>query len=373
MTEQSTPAHVRELTPAGRGAIAVLEVAGPGAIRIADAAFRPLKGRQLAETAPGCLRVGRMGAGLGDEVVAVIVSADPERVEVQCHGGPQAVELVRSALIEAGGIPWSEGDGSRTVEEEAEEALSRAATLRGAEVLLEQAQGALRSDLGRWLSGEGGADLDELLRRCEFGMRLIAGWTVVLAGRPNVGKSALLNALAGYERAIVAAEPGTTRDAVTVRGAIGGWPVEMADTAGLRATDDPIERAGVAIARGRQRAADLVLLIWDRSGPLTAEDRALRHDYPGALVVASKADLPAAWDPEGGFATVSALSGEGIDSLCARIAERLVPDPPPPGAGVPFLPRHFEVLSRARDLWRGGDPEGARRAVIEDFGVGDGR
>lgn len=370
---QPTSAHVRELTPTGRGAIAVLEVAGPGAIRVADAAFRPLKGQSLARTAPGRLRVGRMGAGLGDEVVAAIIPGTQPRVEVQCHGGPQAVELVRSALIAAGATLWSEGEGPRTLEEEAEEALPFAPTLKGAEVLLEQAQGALRRDLLHWLGGETDPNLDELLARAEFGIRLIAGWKVALAGRPNVGKSALLNALAGYERAIVAPEPGTTRDAVTVRGAFGGWPVELADTAGLRTTDNPIEREGVAIARGRQRAADLVLLVWDRSEPLTDADHALRREYPEALVVASKADLPAAWQAEGDFELVSALTGAGIESLCARIADRLVPTPPPPGVGVPFLPRHREILARARELLRAGDADAAKREIIRGFGLADER
>ena len=139
--------------------------------------------------------------------------------------------------------------------------------------------------------------VDALLGRADVGLRLIAGWRVVLAGRPNVGKSRLLNALTGYDRAIVDATPGTTRDVVTARTALEGWPVELADTAGLRPSDDPIEAAGVALARARQGEADLVLVVLDRSEPLTDIDRAVVSEQARGLIVANKCDLPAAWSP----------------------------------------------------------------------------
>ncbi len=116
----------------------------------------------------------------------------------------------------------------------------------------------------------------------------------MVAGRPNVGKSRLLNALAGYERAIVDPTPGTTRDVVTVRTALDGWPVELADTAGLRDSDDAIESAGIALARARQADADLTLLVLDRSEPLTETDLALRADVQekGGLIIAEQGRSP---------------------------------------------------------------------------------
>src|SRR5205814_9029049 len=141
--------------------------------------------------------------------------------------------------------------------------LARAPTLRAAEVLVEQQLGALEGEVTRALARlpddpAGASDVvDALVRRAVVGLRLVSGWTVALAGRPNVGKSRLLNALAGYRRAIVDPSPGTTRDVVTVRTALDGWPVELADTAGLRAPGDPLEAAGIALARARQRDADL--------------------------------------------------------------------------------------------------------------------
>ena len=116
---------------------------------------------------------------------------------------------------------------------------------------------------------------------------------MVLAGRTNVGKSSLLNALAGHGRAIVHHVPGTTRDAVTVATAIDGWPVELCDTAGLRPPDDAVERAGIELARERLAEADLVVLVADRSRPWSAEDQALRDQWPGAVLVHNKCDLPA--------------------------------------------------------------------------------
>ncbi len=184
----------------------------------------------------------------------------------------------------------------------------------------------------------------------------------MLAGRPNVGKSRLLNALAGYGRAIVDPSPGTTRDVVTVRTAVDGWPVELADTAGLRDPDDAIEAAGIALARARQREADLLLIVLDRSEPWTENDQALiaaaRQAGPSSvtLTVANKSDLPAAWEPlESKVATISAERGDGIEDLTHALAHRLVPAPPPPGAGVPFRPAHLRRIDRACTSLRAGD------------------
>src|SRR5262249_52036087 len=142
------------------------------------------------------------------------------------------------------------------------------------------------------------AEVDILIGRFTFGAKLLSGWEVALAGPPNAGKSRLLNALAGHERAIVAETPGTTRDVGRVRTACAGWPATFADTAGLRETDHPIEAAGIAGARAAHAQADLVLLVLDRSMPLEQTHRELLTAYEKALVVANKCDLPAAWSAE---------------------------------------------------------------------------
>jgi tRNA modification GTPase len=362
------------LTAEGRGAIAVVRVWGPGALEAADRVFRPNAGPTLARTRPGRLRVGRVGAGPGDEVVAVHVG-DPPEVEIQGHGGALATRLVLDALAGAGVVvvpagQWLAHAASNRIEAEALADLARAPTLRTAEILLEQAQGALGGELTRLAaeirSGDGSAAVGvrRLLARGRVGLRLVAGWRVALAGRPNVGKSCLLNALAGYERAIVAPTPGTTRDLVGFRTAFGGWPAEVTDTAGLRPSADPIEAAGVALAVEHQRSADLVLLVLDRSEPLEVGDEALLATYPEALVVANKADRPAAWSEAGpGWLGVSALRGDGIDALIGGIERRLVPEPPEPGAGVPFRAVQVRALERAARLLDRGQPDRAARLL----------
>jgi tRNA modification GTPase len=369
------------LTPEGRGALAVLRLWGPGALAVADAAFRPVRGRSLAKTPPGQLRLGRIGAGRGDEVVAVVIDADPTEVEIHCHGGPAAVALVVAALVDGGAErrqpgAWARHAAGPAIEAEALVDLARAPTLRIAEILLEQAQGALAGVVRELIAAIGADadpvtaihDLETLRRHAAIGVRMVVGWRVVLAGRPNVGKSRLLNALAGYSRAIVDPAPGTTRDVVTVRTALDGWPVELADTAGVRDPEGPIEAAGIALARARQRAADLVVLVLDRSEPWTQDDRALVAAARSAeaaattLVVANKSDLPAAWEPmPGTMRLVSAERGAGIEPLISALGRRLVPMPPPPGAAVPFRPAHLRRIERAHAALQAGDRETALR------------
>lgn len=375
MKEGTPPAaRVCVLTAEGRGAVAVVRVWGPEALVVADAAFRPARGLRLVESPAGRLRLGRIGAGLGDEVVAVVLDGEPPEVEIQCHGGPAPLALVVTALTAAGAEPaapedWAGHVTGSITEAEAALDLAHAPTIRTAEILLDQQHGALAAEVRQAIQlapaepARAGAILDALLDRSAVGLRLISGWRVVLAGRPNVGKSQLLNAIAGYERAIVDPTPGTTRDVVTVRTAVTGWPIELADTAGLRESSDPIESSGVMLARSRQAAADLVLLVLDRSEPLTAADRIALATLPAALVVANKSDLPAAWESPAGPLAVSALEGTGIESVLSALASRLVPEPPPPGAGVPFRPRQVNRLRRARLLLASGRIDGAIRGL----------
>ena len=215
-------------------------------------------------------------------------------------------------------------------------ALADARTVRTAAILLDQYHGALRREFEEMRNAECGMRSKEsgtsnssfliphssLQQRLEtlrtlipLGRHLTSPWRVVLAGRPNVGKSSLLNALAGYARAIVHDQPGTTRDAVTVQTALDGWPVEFCDTAGLRESESPVEQAGVELALRKMSEADLGVLIFDASRPWAAEDQALQEKWPGAVRVHNKCDLPpsSAERPEG--LSVSALTGQGIDLL----------------------------------------------------------
>jgi tRNA modification GTPase len=371
--------YVIRLTAEGRGAIAVVRLWGPKAVEIAAAAFRPNQGSPLAPDTAGRLRLGRIGQGAGDEVVAIVLEARVPTVEIHCHGGTAAVALVVDALEAAGA---TRGDSARLAGAARASAdslaslalldLARAPTIRTAEILLDQVNGALRQELELILGATDErpalalAGLHALVHRSDVGLRLLSGWNVVIAGRPNVGKSRLLNALAGFPRAIVDSAPGTTRDVVSHLTSFGGWPVVLADTAGQRASHDAIENLGIDRARHEQAAADLVLLVLDRSEPLQQIDRELIATNRDALLVANKSDLPPAWCAgdliQGGpeIVTVSAERGNGISSLIAAIATALVPEPPRPGDAVPFRTRQRDLIVQARSSLLAGDRAGAR-------------
>jgi tRNA modification GTPase len=187
-------ARVGVLTPQGRGAVAVVRVWGPDALAVADSAFRPRSGPRLADTPAGRLRLGRMGAGLGDEVVAVVLDGDPPEVEVHCHGGPAPLALVVEALVAEGAelaVPeaWVGRAARSALSVAAEIDLAGAPTVRSAEILLEQAQGALEAEVCRLVSlvpSDPAAALDRLdtlLRRAAVGLRLVSGGSCWPAGR----------------------------------------------------------------------------------------------------------------------------------------------------------------------------------------------
>jgi tRNA modification GTPase len=357
----------------------VVRIWGSGAFEVVRKVFRPIGTIPWGETSPGRLRLGRMGAGLGDEVVAVWLKTAVPAVELQCHGGTAAVALVLEALESAGakrgqgwalpGLDFPRGDALAAL---ALVDLPLAKTVTTAEILLAQAQGALTAEiarLGELVEDEPAAaqaGLESLIERGSVGLRLLSGWKVVIAGRPNVGKSRLLNALSGFSRAIVDHEPGTTRDVVTFQTAFGGWPVELADTAGLRGTDDAVENMGIERSRQELQMADLVSLVLDRSEGLRPFDRQLIATTKGALLVANKSDLPSAWVAAdaglGGHevVTVSAERGDGMESLVAAIIERLVPNPPYPGEPVPFRHAQVDALVKAR----GDLLDGERSAAV---------
>jgi tRNA modification GTPase len=364
------------LTAPSRGAIAVVGLRGRQALSIADRLFQPKGAVPLSHSPVGRLRVGRLGGPAGEEVVAVVRDRAEQAVEFHCHGGTAPVAALQRALQDAGAIiipaaQWIAAEGPSRLAAEALSALPLAPTLRAAAILLDQAEGALARELEAIVEAlpdrpapalEG---LSRLIDRAEIGLRLRDGWSIALVGRPNVGKSRLLNALAGFERAIVSPQAGTTRDVVTTASALDGWPVTLIDTAGQREALDPIEASGVALARRQQDEADVVLAVLDGSEPLTAEDRAVLNRTPKALRVASKADLPARWHPEElGAIAVSSVTGDGIDELVQAIARRMVSVPPEVDSGIPFEPHHLRRLRRCQRLIQAGRLDPARRALV---------
>jgi tRNA modification GTPase len=356
------------LTAPGRGAIAVIRIWGPRALEVSDTVFRPLRGAPLAASQPGELRLGRVGRGVGDEVVAIVFDGPAASVEFQCHGGSAVVDLVLSELEAASAIcrdPATHVDlaDADRLSALALHDLSFAPTVRAAAVLLDQAEGALDREIRALIRAVDQAPdlalakLEALTSRGQIGVRLISGWKIAIAGRPNVGKSRLFNALAGYTRAIVDPTPGTTRDVVTVRTSLSGWPVEFADTAGLRGTGDPVESLGIERSWRAHRDSDLVLLVLDRSRPLDSLDRDLLETTPRRVVVANKSDLEPAWLDVNGIqlVTLSAERGDGIPSLISAITATLVPCAPDAGAAVPFRRDQLEILERSLNQLKAGN------------------
>ena len=220
------------------------------------------------------------------------------------------------------------------------------------------------------------ATLDRVLAGAARGRLVREGLQVVLAGRPNAGKSSLFNCLAGAGRAIVTATPGTTRDLVTETVEVEGIPMTVVDTAGVHgAAADPIEVEGIARAVAARDIAHLVVVVLDRSRPLDGDDRTLLAATAGRprVVVANKADLLAAWDGESldgaDPVVVSAATGEGVDRLRAALVVAAAGEAT---RDVPAITnvRHVDLLTSARAaLDRALDA--ARTETPEEFVLAD--
>jgi tRNA modification GTPase len=344
--------HVAVITPPGRAAVATIRIAGMVVLEEPTPLWRAANGRPLTEQPTGRVCFGCWGDESPEEVVLCRIDSDV--VEVHCHGGQAAVARIIDDL-EARGCEvqsWQEFEraGRDQIESECREALTRATTMRTADILWQQCQGRLSkmfSELEQMPPEQARERAAELLRWAEFGIHLTRPWQVVLCGRPNVGKSSLINALVGYGRSIVYDQPGTTRDVVTAETALEGWPIEFSDTAGLRDEADELESAGIARAMERLMTADLRILLLDSSQPLTDDDDRLLADWPDALVVAHKSDLQTAWEDElPGAIRVSSLTGAGLDELTTMIVDRLIPAVPPPLTPLPVTHRQAEFLTR---------------------------
>lgn len=391
-------------TPPGRGGVGMVRISGPAAAALGREMFRPARPdfegfkpyrmhRGQALDADGaavddCLAVFMPGPGsfTGEDVV-----------EFQCHGSPAVLRAVLISALSRGARPAGPGEFTYRAfangrldltQAEAVAELIAAPTRTGAALAAGKLAGGLGERLrtlrerlaelragvclavdfpeedAECLSPEdfaaGVAAVAEAVRGFLDAARRARCWRegalVVMAGRVNAGKSSLMNALLGRERAIVCELPGTTRDYLEEGLDLEGLPVRLVDTAGLRECADLAEQAGVARCKELMRQADLILLLVDRSWPLDPEDRDLAWglDPARTLVVLNKCDLydagPGEWFTRSGFATVeiSSRTGRGLDALSAAVRERIAGREAEPGPDelAPNL-RQAEALQQA--------------------------
>ncbi|MEX2502889.1 MAG: tRNA uridine-5-carboxymethylaminomethyl(34) synthesis GTPase MnmE [Trueperaceae bacterium] len=375
-------------TAPGEGAIGVVRVAGPEAFALADRLFRPRSGARPSRSPGHRVLVGTVteGAEPIDEGLLLTFRAPAsytgqDAVELQTHGGPAVLRRVLDACLRSAARAAGPGEFTlraylagkmdlvqaesvlAVVQAQSERARRTAAhglTRRLSDHLhdLQDRLVAAYGDLTAVLDyPEEGVELRdvrpvlsevrervaELLATAEAGALVRRGARLALAGRPNAGKSSLLNALLGYDRSIVSDRPGTTRDYLEAPLDLDGVPITAIDTAGVRRTGDDVEAFGVRSALELAERADLVLVLLDGSRPLDDDDRDLLRRTPAArrLVLITKSDLPRAWaTPLGGHAggdpggpepgerwiPLSAPQGAGIVALRSAVRERLLGD-----------------------------------------------
>ena len=376
---------VAVLTPVGRGAVAVVAMTGSDSIAIVSTQFFAASGKPLADTTMGQIVFGRWGGDQGEEVVVV---CRQQAVEVHCHGGLAASRAIVDDLTAAGcrqvdPADWLSATTSDAIEVAARLALAEAKTERAALHLLDQSNGALRKGIEQAAEAiaTGATDnaasmLDDLLARGDFGIRLTKPARVVLTGPPNVGKSSLINALVGYERAIVFDTPGTTRDVVTAITAIDGWAIELIDTAGLRKATSDIEHQGIELAKSVLAEADVVLRVTEAAHRLSAlppAEEEFDRWLAGKRVieVANKIDLLSEPQRQGlagqgapSLVLTSAATGEGVDALLAALAAQVTLPDQAVGTAIPFTHCQLDTLRTARRLLSTGDAQQAKQLLL---------
>lgn len=408
-------------TPVGEGGIGILRLSGEKAVDVAAGIVRLRSGRPLTSVrshrllhadvvdraaepdnrvAPPRLRTGPL-----DEVLVAVMRAPhsytvEDVVEIHCHGSPYVLQALCESLRQSGARLAEPGEftkraflNGRLDLAQAEAVLDtiQAKTAGSLRLAQEQLRGGLSQEINRLrdclvqllahveaaidfteedivfiqpqeLAGrlrEAGAAIARLVATSREGRLLREGTTVAIVGRPNVGKSSLLNALLQTDRAIVTQIPGTTRDVLEEVLNIRGVPVRILDTAGVRQTEDPVEQEGVRRTRAAMEQAELLLMLVDGSLPLSAEDQALLALHPDKqrLLVINKSDLPcrvtdetarACFQNQPAIVRISALTGAGLDGLRDAIRRTVLRGDKATGGVAGFEPGASAVVTRLR-------------------------
>ncbi len=386
-------------------AIGIVRLTGPDTRRILDGVFAPANGRPMSAQTPRKLVFGRAldrSGGVIDEALAVLFPGPnsytgEDCAEIHCHGSPVVLDEVLAAAFARGARQARGGEFTQRaflsgrmdlIQAESVADLIDAESAGAARNAVGQLQGRMSRSVGgiydalmdvvsRFYAivdypdeeieplqqaqieqtlAESAERLDALLATFSRGRLLKSGVPAVILGKPNAGKSSLLNALLGYDRAIVTDIAGTTRDTVEEKVLVGSVLLRLCDTAGIRDAADTVERLGVERAQQAAQRAELALLVLDGSAPLTREDEeaiAAARRARRMLVLVNKADLPQVLDTAalrvrfGEVISLSARSGAGVDALCRAVEELFAGGETPRG----------ELLTNARQA------ESAQRAL----------
>ena len=361
-------------TPWGRAGLGVVRLSGNASRSIAENIFRFRKAPHWKTWSSQLAELIDERGHVVDQVVVGFFQAPAsytaeDVVEISCHGSPVVLRFCIEKAVQAGARPAEPGEFTLRAylngridlpQAEAVRDLIDATTVYQARVAAQQMEGSVSRRIRPFKEQlveliallEAGIDfaeddisvapaseilrrlhliargLEELTRSFASGKLVYEGFTLAIAGRPNVGKSSLFNRLLEQDRAIVTAIPGTTRDLVSETTSMEGIPVKLVDTAGIRASEDLVESLGIERSYGAMADADLTLLVLDLSAKVTEEDERLieklRHRRP--LLIGNKADCGRRLHVLDEMIPVSALTGEGLPHLKSAILRRLAPD-----------------------------------------------
>ena len=390
-------------TPPGPGGVGILRLSGPGAAQAAAHIFQPLGKTPLSEAPDRQLLYGRVFDQAGEvlDTGLAFVSRAPhsytgeETAEIQCHGSPVVLSLVLDALCAAGARLARPGEFTQRAflngkldltQAEAVIDLIDAETADAAANAAGQIAGAMRKRIDpvydSWVDicahfhavldypdedidpfelsqlesalQASSRTLSALLSSCHRGRMVRSGVKITILGSPNAGKSSLLNALSGFDRVIVTDIPGTTRDTVEQTVTLGRHLVRLVDTAGIRDTEDVIEKIGVDRSVEAAKDCDAALFVVDDSRPLTDEDRRAMDaalEAPEAIAVLNKQDLGAVIEPSdlpfSYIVPVSCKDGTGFD-LLEQAFDMLFPDDAPCDGSLLTNARQADAIVRAK-------------------------
>ncbi len=364
-------------TANGVGGMGVIRISGESARAVTDQIFKSVSDKKISEMKGYTATFGKVydGDELIDEAVALVFAAPhsytgEDVVEISCHGGLYITKRVLRAVLKNGAVSAEPGEFTKRAflngklgltEAEAVMDIISARGEQSAKAAMSCMEGTLRkridavrdrlvniaAHLSAWADypedeipevdtdnlteslGNCRRELENLLKGYDAGKVIRQGVDTVIAGRPNVGKSTIMNLLSGCERSIVTNVPGTTRDIIEETVMLGEIPLNLSDTAGIRSTDDPVEKIGVQRAKDRVLKAGLVLAVFDSSKPLSDDDKELIEllEKAPALAIINKTDLEQQLDTEyirskiRHVVFISAISGNGAEELEREVAD----------------------------------------------------